>query len=455
MKQIQYDFTFMLSEYVGEHGISAQVIDEYTDKLKTLRSANFVSPASSFGFMQIPFDQSTLDTVKNLAKDVQSEFSTLLVLGIGGSDLGARATLAALPSSAMRVLFLGSNTDPCEISQTLEHIDWSTTAVNVISKSGDTIETMATYLYVRDQLIRAVGTERAPHQIIATTDAHKGTLKTIADREGYRTLVVPDSVGGRFSVLSSVGLFPIACAGVDIDLLCAGARDISTSLLHSSQELHATEMFALLHYIGFTQLGQNVHVLIPYSSALRECGFWFRQLWAESLGKKEQINGTVVFTGPTPVAALGATDQHSQFQLYYYGPFDKLITFIDIEEYGCDIRVPDGFADIPGVSYMKDLDFGRILRTELQASALALAERNRPNGRLVLPQISAYFIGQLFQFLEISTVYFGLLLEINPFDQPGVELGKQNMYALFNRDGFEKRRSELDNLVSIYAKKVL
>jgi glucose-6-phosphate isomerase len=311
-------------------------------------------------------------------------------------------------------------------------------------------------LYVRDLIIQAVGEEQASGHIIATTDREKGTLRMIATQEGYRMLPVPEDVGGRFSVLSPVGLFPIACAGISIEELCAGAARVCERLVNSSQDvLHGAEVFAALHYLGFSRRSQTIHVFIPYMNALRQTGFWFRQLWAESLGKKDTIDGREVFTGPTPVAALGATDQHSQFQLYYYGPFDKILTFVDVENYDAPLTVPHAFSEIEGVSYMGGLSFEKIIRTELQASALALAERKRPNGRLILSEKNAFTIGQLLQFLEISTVYMGHLLKINPFDQPGVELGKQNMYALFGRSGYEKRREELTSLMETYEKDVV
>ncbi len=453
-KLIQYDYSFMLSDVVGEHGATMNDLAGLQSQMLEMRTSHF-SKESPLGFMTLPFETETVNTVKQLAEEVAARFSTLIVLGIGGSDLGARATIQALPSSGMTVLFLGSNTDPIEIEQTLNGVSWPDTAVNVISKSGDTIETMSTFIYIRDQLKKSVGDSFNEH-IIAATDASTGTLRTIAEREKYRTLVVPENVGGRFSVLSTVGLFPIACAGVDIVALLEGSRDLCLDLNNfDNTKMHGVEIFSALHFLGFTQKNQNVHVFIPYATSLRNVGFWFRQLWAESLGKHMTVDGQTVYTGPTPVAALGATDQHSQFQLYYYGPFDKLITFVDVEDYGSDLEVPEGFEDIEGISYTKGLRFEKILRSELQASSLALAERKRPNGRLILPEISAYTIGQLFQFLEIATVYVGFLLRINPFDQPGVELGKQNMYAILGRKGFEKRNEELQQLMKFYAKRVV
>jgi glucose-6-phosphate isomerase len=235
-----------------------------------------------------------------------------------------------------------------------------------------------------------------------------------------------------------------------------GALELSESLIgFDKDKLHKTEIFAALHFLGYLKRSQKIHILIPYSFRLKEFGFWFRQLWAESLGKKDSNLGDEIYVGPTPVAALGATDQHSQFQLYYFGPFDKIITFIDVEDPGHDALIPDSFPEIDGVSYMSGLSFNKIIRTELAASSMALTERKRANGRIILPEISAFTLGQLIQFFEITTSYMGELLSINAYDQPGVELGKQNMYALFDRSGFHTRKIELENLTKNFGTDVV
>ncbi len=464
MDLLRYDYSFMLEDAVGKTGTSAQDLESVRPKLVSMRHDYFVSPEHQLGFMQLPYAAETVEAVSRKAAYYREHYDTLLVLGIGGSDLGARAAISALRhpyanfvhnDSGMKVFFLGGNTDPSEIQHVLDVIDWSKTVINVISKSGDTVETMSTFIFLRDQLIKHVGVEQHAKQIIATTDASKGTLRTIVDREGYDSLVVPDNVGGRFSVLTAVGLFPIACAGISIPELLEGAAAVCNSLVNGGGELHATELFAAFHFLGLTQKKQNVHVLVPYAAHLKEVGFWFRQLWAESLGKKDSLDGNEVFVGPTPVAALGATDQHSQFQLYYHGPFDKIFTFIQVEKFADKLTVPGAFEDIEGISYMKGFDFGTILNTELKGAALAMAERGRPVGIISIPELNAHAVGQLFQFFEIATAYMGGLLHINAYDQPAVELGKHNVYALLHRKGFEKRETELEKLTSKYGKRIV
>jgi glucose-6-phosphate isomerase len=453
---ISYDYSFMMSDAVGGAGTTDGELAALAPLVLEMRRNFFKNAEKKLGFMELPYDGEGMRVVVEMAVKYRKQFSTLIVLGIGGSDLGSRATIAALRSiyanfeeqNGMRVFFLGGNTDPQEIEETLAHIDLKDTALNVISKSGDTVETMSTFIYLRDALIKEVGyTQHAKH-IIATTDVKSGTLRTIVDREGYDSLVVPGNVGGRFSVLSAVGLFPIACAGVDIGELLSGARVLCDEIASFSESsLHKTEIFAALHYVGLSVKKQNVNVFIPYAAHLREVGFWFRQLWAESLGKKRSNSGVSEYVGPTPVAALGATDQHSQFQLYYEGPLDKIITFVKVEDFGSDITVPDAYEDIDGIAYMKGRKFSDIINSELEGSSLALAERGRPNGTLVLPEISAFYVGQLFQFLEMATAYAGGLMGINTYDQPGVELGKHNAYALMRRKGFEQREKELETLM--------
>ncbi len=461
---LRYDYSFMMDDVVGEHGTTESSLQKLNESLLSMRKSFFIDSSPRLGFMELPYDTTNADTVIKKASEYQSQFETLIVLGIGGSDLGARAVIAALrhPYSnfihrdkGMQVFFLGGNTDPAEMQSVIDIIDWSKTAINVISKSGDTVETMSTFIYLRGLLIDHVGYENHAVHIISTTDAHKGTLRTIVEREGYDSLVVPDSVGGRFSVLTSVGLFPIACAGIPIYSLLEGAKDLVEHVLHADQSLIGPELFAAFHYLGFTQKKQNIHVLVPYAAFLKETGFWFRQLWAESLGKREDLDGVEVYTGPTPVAALGATDQHSQFQLYYHGPFDKIFTFIQVEHFAADMQVPAAYGDIEGISYMQGLSFEQIITTELKGSSLALAQRGRPNGRLILPELTPYYLGQLFQFFEVATAYMGGLLHINVYDQPAVELGKHNVYALLHRKGFEKRETELEKLMEKYENRIV
>lgn len=492
MKQLQYDYSFMMADYVGGHGATVQEVDEVGSKLEAIAKKLQEQKPS---FTKLPHDTETVKIVEELAKKTQEQFENLIVVGIGGSDLGARAVISALKSpyynfeanrGGMRVFFLGGNTDPQEIAYVLAMVDLKKTAINVISKSGDTIEPMSAFLLLRDLLIKEVGHENHAKHVIATTDSSKGTMREIVNQNGYQSLAVPDDVGGRFSVLSTVGLFPIACAGVDIGRLLAGARGMdeeinraNTVILNGAKRseespnasvqpmgsfasprstqddsetqgrtLNIAQIYAALHYFGMTKRDQKIHVVMPYAEHLRQFGFWYRQLWAESLGKKENLAGATVFRGSTPIAALGSTDQHSQMQLYNEGPFDKLITFIRVEKFDENYEVPHPLEDLEGVTYMAGHDFAKIINTEAQAAAIALAQNGRPNGTLIIFKLDEETLGELFMFYEWVTAYMAELLEVNAYNQPGVQAGKDAMYALLGRRGFEERKKELEKHLS-------
>jgi glucose-6-phosphate isomerase len=390
------------------------------------------------GFFGIPELSDDLATVRRAAKDVAKSFSDLVVIGIGGSDLGARALIRALGTEGkgIRVHFIGANTDPEEIAALLARVDLRKTALNVISKSGDTIEPMSAFVLLRDKLIRKVGRERHRRHVIATTDPSTGTLRQIADREGYRTLPVPQRIGGRFSALTTVGLFPAACAGIDAAALVRGAKAERDAFARTPAGVSGPMLFAGLQHAAYARRGQRVSVLMPYADGLKDMGAWYRQLWAESLGKKRSRSGMVVHHGMTPVAALGATDQHSQIQLYNEGPADKVVTFIEVDSFRKDFVVPNPFPDLEGVAYMAGHTFEEIIHAEREATALSLAKNGRPSGTIHIPAIAPGAVGSLMMFFMLATAAAAELLDIDAYDQPGVEEGKKAMYALLGRKGF-------------------
>lgn len=349
------------------------------------------------------------------------------------------------PKPGTRLYFAGDNTDPKELADLLDVLDWEQTAVNVISKSGDTVETMSAFVYLRQRLIDELGEEEAKRHIIVTTDAEKGSMRQIVDREGYRNLAVPNNVGGRFSVLSTVGLFPLAFAGIEIDQLLAGGLDLDEQLDAEPFMQNGPLIYAALQYLGYTRRQQNISVLMPYADGLRGLAQWYRQLWAESLGKKVDLTGKTVNVGQTPVAAVGATDQHSQAQLYIEGPFDKLVTFVTVEESSRSALLE---TDLSELAYLNGLELNDMLLTEAKSTAVALAHNGRPNGTITIPQLDEFYLGQLLYFFEVACAYMGDLLGINTYDQPGVELGKQLMYAQLGRQGFEDKLNEFGELLN-------
>jgi glucose-6-phosphate isomerase len=292
-------------------------------------------------------------------------------------------------------------------------------------------------MIVHEQLRRTLDEDGYRGHLLFTTDPERGVLRRIADHENIATLPVPPGVGGRFSVLSAVGLLPAALVGIDIDALLAGAAAMDERC--RTHELHANPaaLFAALQYLAHTGRDANVHVMMSYTDRLFGIADWFRQLWAESLGKRKNLAGADVFSGPTPVHALGATDQHSQVQLYMEGPFDKTITFLSVRQLPVDLAIPRIYEDVPELGYLGGRTLFELLDAERQATAAALTRSGRMNMTIELPRIDAHAIGELIMLLQIATIYAGELYGVDPLDQPGVELGKQLTYALMGRAGYD------------------
>jgi len=420
--RLRYDHGFMWDD-AAAHGAPADGRDAMFRALKDVRDNVMLSHP---GFWAIPDMYAEADVARALAAKVAKKFSTLVVVGIGGSDLGARTLVSALqrPGKGMRLVYLGSNTDPAEIADVTRDIDWRKTAINVVSKSGDTVEPMSTFLILREMLIKKVGVEKHSAHVVATTDMSRGALREIAVREGYAMLAVPEGIGGRFSALTAVGFFPAACAGVDVRGLLTGAEEARAAYMEDEPEHNASLLFAVLQ-CDAAKRGMRIDVLMPYAASLKDFAFWFRQLWAESLGKRTDKHGREVRAGMTPVAALGATDQHSQIQLYNDGPADKTVTFIDVASYGADYRVPKPYLDIPVVAAMGGHKMSAIIRAEREATARSLALSGTPNGTIHIDKVDAKTLGALMMFFMLATASAAELLGVDAYDQPGVESGKK------------------------------
>jgi glucose-6-phosphate isomerase len=294
---------------------------------------------------------------------------------------------------------------------------------------------MAQFLVVRDVLANVLEDAYRRH-FLFTTDPEHGVLRAIAGEEGIATLPVPPGVGGRFSVLSAVGLLPAALAGIDIEQLLAGAAAMDERCRNAPLAENPAALFAALQYLADTERGAHVHAMMPYSDRLYGIADWFRQLWAESLGKRYDVDGNEVFRGPTPVKALGATDQHSQVQLYVEGPFDKTVTLLTAGLPETDVVIPPAYPDIDAIAYLGGKSLGTLLDAERRGTTGALTRSGRMNMTIALPALTAHAVGELLMMLQIATVYAGALYRVDPLDQPGVELGKQLTYARMGRPGF-------------------
>ena len=444
-----------------ENGIDVQIeFENYRDRISDVISdlyANKSTPGRWLQWMNLGYNKNLADDIKWYAGEVKDKFDNLLILGIGGSALGGIAVTEALLKPYWNLLdkearnnfpriFFIDNIDPDQINGLLNVLDLKRTLVNVITKSGSTAETMSAYMIVKDRIEKELGSEYR-NNFVATTDKETGILRQVANQEGYSTFPVPDDVGGRFSVFSAVGLLPFALAGIDIDEILTGVRDMDMRLQNTSIFDNIAAQNALIHYL-MDKKGKNLSVMMPYSSRLRYVSDWYVQLWAESLGKEKDLQGNTVHAGPTPIKAVGATDQHSQIQLYNEGPNDKLINFIRVEEFDTELKIPCVF-EYTGLNYLCDKTVNDLMNAEADATRVALTDYNRPNITITVPEISGYYIGQLLYMLEVQTAIVGALYNIDTFNQPGVEQAKNYTYALMGRQGYEQSAQELRDKMSV------
>lgn len=441
---VRLDANGILADHIGAGGLSRDSIDalgaRVADAARHLRTRR---AAGEIGFYDLAHKPPQLDATRSLAQDLRSEFETLVVLGIGGSALGTKTLLGALPDVSRNVL-VADNVDPSGFGRLLDGLDLERTAFNVISKSGSTAETMAQFLVIRDLLLRRFGAVDYTKHIIVTTDAERGALRQIVHDEGFRSLAVPDNVGGRFSVLTAVGLLPVAFAGVRIDDLLAGAKWMDERCSDDGIWRNPAHLLAALLYLADTEKRQNIVALMPYSDRLACLSAWFAQLWAESLGKAVTVDGGPANVGQTPLVALGATDQHSLLQLFTEGPRDKVVVMVRVEDHGREIQIPSGYADIESLAYLGGGGLGELLNLEQRATELALVQAGRPVLTLNVPKVDAFTLGQLFFLFEAAVALAGGLYRVDPFDQPGVEASKRLTYAQMGRPGFEQLRTEVE-----------
>lgn len=450
---IKFDFNNMMEASIGAEGISESEIAAVSEKAKSaFEGFERVRGTGWTGWAELPYNQA--DIVKDILKtaaDIREKFEYFVVLGIGGSALGPTAVFNALchfrhndlPKEKRGLkFFVEDNVDPERMLALLDVIDVEKTMFNVVTKSGATSETMSQYLIISDILKKKLGDKWSEH-IVATTSSEKGNLIKIAKKEGFKTFYIPDGVGGRFSELCPVGLLPAAALGIDITGLLRGAGEIDKACKSSDPYKNPALMAAVLQFIAMGK-GKNISVMMPYADSLRYIADWYCQLWAESLGKAVDLDGKVVNAGQTPVKSLGVTDQHSQVQLYTEGPFDKVITLIGVERFRSDVMIADGAEEFPDVNFLCGHTMGELINTERIATEYALTRSKHMNNTILLPEVNAATIGQLLMFFQLETAYCGAMLNVDTFNQPGVEEGKNATYALFERKGYEEKKAELD-----------
>ncbi|WP_303884142.1 glucose-6-phosphate isomerase [Acetomicrobium mobile] len=430
----------------GKHPVKVENIDSLSQKIEEtdvfLRKKGR-DDAEGFGWINLPYQDLTeiIDIGRWLSK-----FDTIVQIGIGGSALGNRMLVNALlppfynelemPLRKGPRFYLLENSDPITAAAMLNRLDLPRTVFVVVSKSGSTTETIAHFLWTWQRAKENLGT-KAPEHFLVITDSRRGSLRKFVRARGCRSLEIPESVGGRYSVLSSVGLATAAALGIDIERLLQGAREIDQRLVMRNYLWENPAWVLAGLNVLHARAGRNMSVMMPYGDCLSAFAEWFAQLWGESLGK----NGL----GTTPVRALGAIDQHSQLQLYMEGPDDKLITIIDVKNRPY-FKLPDNIDD----DALKDFEFlfgktmGELLSVEARSTTSALIKAGKPVVYLSIPEVSERYIGALIFFYEYLTALVGLLMDVNPFDQPGVEQGKRYIYSLMGRQGFEEYIGEVE-----------
>jgi len=437
----------VMSDVIGsEHGITPNQWEELANQTSPIISMlNQERKAGKTPYRDLPFKTQIIQDVEDLASKYEDNCENLVILGIGGSALGNIALQTALNSymynfdEAQREgprLFVFDNVDPQQFGSFLDWISdkLDKTVFNVISKSGRTSETAAQFMTICDMLSEILGPDNLRNHIVATTDAKSGTLRTIADELKLPHLEVPDGVGGRFSVLSAVGLFGAAMCGVDIDSLLEGARDMDVRVSNEKFAQNPAAINAAIQH-HFYNRNKNISVMMPYCYALKDLCDWYRQIWAESLGKEFNLKGEKVYVGPTPVKALGTTDQHSQVQLYREGPNDKVFTFLQVNNFEKDVEIGPAPNCAPELGFLAEKSMSMLLNSEKAATEYALLLSQRPCMTVHFDKVDAYSVGQFIYLYEVTTSFAGALFGINTYDQPAVELGKEATFALMEKGG--------------------
>ncbi len=435
---IGYDYTFACADAVQGGGLTEDALAAL--RTRAVEAVAVLQELSDAGESFLSAPDADLIPVQAMANVLRERNENGLVVGIGGSSLGAKCVHDALVrelSGAWRDgsardgvdLFFADNVDPMEVSDLLACLPLDDTLFCVVTKSGCTIESMSTFLRFRAELLeQADGVYQ--EQVVAITDPELGDLRALVVAEGLQSLAIPPGVGGRFSVFTPAGTFPLALAGVDVEAFLRGAATARDAALRTNIEDNPAACFAMVQ-CGLYEAGVHDVVMMPYASSLSAVSQWFVQLWAESLGKGTPA-GPV---GPTPIPAVGATDQHSQLQLFMEGPATKNVVFVELETDAVDVAVPPAPESCASLAHLGGKTLHQIRAAELAGVRGALASVGRPTSTFTLPKVDAEVLGELLMTLACATALSGTLLGVNPFDQPGVEHAKRIAHGLLGREG--------------------
>ncbi|MDV2886088.1 glucose-6-phosphate isomerase [Alkalihalophilus pseudofirmus] len=445
MEKIQFDYSKALS-FFGQHEID-NMQDAVTGAHEALH--NGTGAGNDFlGWIDLPtaYDREEFSRIQAAAEKIKNDSDVLLVVGIGGSYLGARATIEALNHSfynvlskeerkAPQVFFVGNNISSTYVKDLFALLEGKDVSVNVISKSGTTTEPAIAFRIFREFLEKKYGQEEARRRIYATTDREKGALKTLANEEGYESFIIPDDVGGRFSVLTAVGLLPIAVSGLDIEALMKGAADASADLSNPDLKENQAYQYAAVRN-AFYNKGKTIELMVNYEPSLHYVSEWWKQLYGESEGK----DGKGIF----PASVDFSTDLHSMGQYVQDGRRDLFETVLNVGKVREEIKIEEADNDLDGLNYLAGETMDFVNKKAFEGTMLAHTDGGVPNLIVNIPELNEYHFGYLIYFFEKACGISGYLLGVNPFDQPGVEAYKKNMFALLGKPGFEKEKAELE-----------
>lgn len=437
-----------------ENFIIQSEIESYSEKIEAVRQMVYNKSGAGndfLGWVNLPqnFDKKIINSINEKVKVLAKEIDVFVVIGIGGSYLGTRAVVDALSNpfycyqnsekKQPLIIYAGHNLSQDYLADLLVFLEKKEFAVAVVSKSGTTTEPAVAFRLIKAQLIKKLGSEKAKERIIAITDKAKGALKNFADKEGYISFEIPDDIGGRYSVLTPVGLFPIAMAGFDIGLLLKGAKDMAESIASNKNIFeNPAALYAVIRNILYKK-GMNIEILAAYNPSLNYFIEWWKQLYGESEGKDNK--------GIFPAGVNFTSDLHSMGQYIQQGQRQIFETTIEIENPENNLMLPNDNENTDGLNFIFGKSIDYINKMAALGTKLAHVEGGVPNISICIERLDEYYIGQLIYFFEIACAFSGYLLGVNPFDQPGVEAYKKNMFALLGKPGFEKETENLRRLI--------
>ncbi|NLK61916.1 MAG: glucose-6-phosphate isomerase [Fusobacteria bacterium] len=444
MKKLSFDYS-KAKNFINDYEID--YLKEQVNVAANLLDEKKGAGNDYVGWVDLPvnYNKDEFNKVKEVAKNIIDNADVLLVVGIGGSYLGSRAAIEFLCNTfynnmkkedrkTPEIYFIGHNMSSTYISHLFKLIEGKSVYANVISKSGTTTEPAIAFRIVKDYIEKTYGKEEAKKRIIATTDAKKGALKQLANEEGYETFVVPDDIGGRFSVLTPVGLLPIAVAGIDIDKLIEGAKDAYNDYKAPYENNDCYKYAAVRN--ALLRKGKSIEILVNYEPGLYYIAEWWKQLYGESEGK----DGKGIF----PAAVNFTTDLHSMGQYIQDGQRIIFETVLNVEKSAEEIIIKEDSANLDGLNYIAGNTIDYVNKKALEGTMLAHTDGNVPNIMINIPEATPYHLGYMFYFFEKACGISGYLLGVNPFDQPGVEAYKANMFGLLGKPGYEKLKAELE-----------